>query len=184
MSEWTVIAWIEKMRAETRIRVPGLAEHFDPNGLHWFTDRAKNAGVHINVSSNLEWIAEGYNELMLRIDVLPPRRAPMLSWAGDETWVWLDHDDHDDHEDRSILTFSECQGLIAAADEAKRMREEFDSVVDDMDTQNWQRARKNLRENYERLRAYHRETYPHLPPLPDPEPEIETPVTTTSEEAK
>jgi hypothetical protein len=129
----------------------------------------------------LEWIAEGYNELMLRIDVLPPRRAPMLSWAGDETWVWLDHDAH---EDRSILTFSECQGLISASEEAKRMRVEFDGVVDDMDTQNWQRARKNLRENYERLRAYYSEKYPHQPPLPDPEPEIETPVTTTSEEAK
>lgn len=177
MSEWTVIAWIDKMHSETRIRVPGLAEWFNPSGLHWFEEATRDAGVHIKAASDLEWIAEGYHELMLRIDVLPPRRAPILSWEGDETWLWVDHDD------RSILTFSECQGLIAAADEAKRMREQFSEVVDDMDTANWQRAKKHLRHKYERLRTYRRETYPDQSPLPDPEPEIETAVT-ISEEAK
>jgi hypothetical protein len=175
--DWLVMAWVEWLPSQVLLSAPGIKE-WDSQRPHGGLGLPPPEGQPIDTliresgRLSMKWDHEGwfksqFNERFLRVVMFPAHAFPTIAYPSDGEWEFADVT-----ERRDILAFRECAGSDVAAEECKRMQELYGPQVDEADNKTYEAHSRALREDYETLRKYVAKTYPHLPPMPEPEADV------------
>lgn len=169
---WLVIAWVEFTKSNVLLAAPGIdrwmQEHrVMTNGTmdHSMESLIKESGRLSMEYDGSGWFSSSYNERFLRVVMFPQHAFPALDYSIDNEWEF-----HGLTERRDIIAFRECDGTNMASDEAKAMWKEFHDGIEAADSKAYEANESALREDYEALRKFVAEQFPHWKPMPEPEP--------------